>query len=585
MSHRILILAHRTELIEQAADKLARHLGLRPEIEMADQYAGRSGLFGSPVVVSSIQTQVAGKKCGACEGKGCHECIDGKVRRMQRFDPQDFGLVVIDEGHHATAKSYRQVMDYYGRNDACQFLLVTATPHRGDGVGLGEICNSVAFNRDIGWGISEGWLCPIRQGIVTVHGLNFSEVRTKMGGDFADGSLQKAMRGGVEEGESANLDEGPIMEVVVPTVKEAAGRQGLVFAAGKQHARDITHVLNRWHDSGVSALCVVDDTPKEERAESIRQFKNGDVQFLVGCGVFTEGFDAENVAIIANARPTKSKSLYLQILGRGTRVLGGEEIGRLATAEERRAFIASGKKPFCTMLDFVGASAEIGIVTTIDVLAGDANAADIAAARQSARKSDKIIDPEAELAKAKVSREKAEQDEAERQRKLEEKRRQAQEAMERRKQEMEARRGIRAEVEYDVRLVDPFENQGGVAAQVRKGTISEKQLGYLVKMGMSATTASTWSKQQAGAIITKRRVHFDVLLKSGWRWSQIKALSLAEGDREVKRVQGKKNGIVQQGHPDRQPDARSRDPQHGGRDSGGELRAGDKPQVQRLADW
>ena len=150
---------------------------------------------------------------------------------------------------------------------------------------------------------------------------------------------------------------------------------------------------------------------------------------------------------------------------------------------------------------------------------------------------------------------------------------------------MEARRGIRAEVEYDVRLVDPFENQGGVAAQVRKGTISEKQLGYLVKMGMSATTASTWSKQQAGIIITKRRVHFDVLLKSGWRWSQIKALSLAEGDREVKRVQGKKNGIVQQGHPGRQPDARSRDPQHGGRDSGGELRSGNQPQVQGQPDW
>jgi len=551
MSHRVLILAHRTELIEQAADKLGRHLGLRPEVEMADQFAGRSGLFGSPVVVSSIQTQNAGRKCPDCGGEcrifggvtddlwprwsDCTRCLEGLVRRMQRFDPRDFGLVVIDEAHHGTAASYRRIMGYYGRNPDCQFLLVTATPHRGDGVGLGKICETVAFQRDLAWGIQEGWLCPVRQGIVTVHGLNFAEVRTKMGGDFADGSLQRAMRGGVGKHEEANLDEGPIMEVVVPTVKEAAGRQGLVFAAGKQHARDIAHVLNRWHDSGVSALCVVDDTPKEERAESIRQFKSGEVQFLVGCGVFTEGFDAENVAIIANARPTRSKSLYTQIVGRGTRVLGGETLGSHETAEARKMFIAHGRKPFCTVLDFVGVSAELGIVTSIDLLAGDAAPADIAAARAAAGKSQEIFDPAEELRKAKSSREKSEQDEAERQRKAEEKRRQAQEAMERRRQEMEARRGIRAEVEYDIREVNPFANEGGIASQVRRGTISDKQLAYLVKMGISATTASTWNKAQAGAVITKRRVHFDVLLKEGFRWGQIKTLSMAQGDAEVKR--------------------------------------------------
>ncbi len=557
MSHRILILAHRTELIEQAADKLGRHLGLRPEIEMADQYAGRSGLFGSPVLVSSIQTQVAGKKCQDCDGKGCEKCIDGKFRRMQRFDPMDFGLLVIDEGHHATAKSYRQVMDYYGRNPDLQILLVTATPHRGDGVGLGEICESVAFNRDLAWGISEGWLCPVRQGIVTVHGLKLDEVRTKMGGDFADGSLQKAMRGGVNENEEANLDEGPIMEVVVPTVKEAAGRQGLVFASGKQHARDITHVLNRWHDKGVSALCVVDDTPKEERAESIRQFKNGDIQFLVGCGVFTEGFDAENVAIIANARPTKSKSLYQQIIGRGTRVLGGERLGNFATAEERRAFIANGGKPWCTVLDFVGVSAELGIVTSIDVLAGDASLADISAARSSARESKEIIDPEEALKKAKAAREKKDADELERKRQEEEKRRQAREEMERRRKEIEARRGLKAEAEYHIQEVDTFGNQGGVSAPVQRGTISDKQLNYLVKMGASATEASTWSRSRAGIEITKRKPHFDVLLKEGWRWSQIRALSQKEGDAEVKRVREKQRGVVQQGHHPRQPDPRS----------------------------
>lgn len=601
MSHRILILAHRTELIEQAADKLGRHLGLRPEIEMADQIAGRSGLFGSPVVVSSIQTQNYGRACKECDGNSriitgitddlwpiwvdCTVCLDGLVRRMQRFDPNDFGLVVIDEGHHATAKSYRRVMDYYGRNDACQFLLVTATPHRRDGVGMGEICQTVAFQRDIGWGISEGWLCPIRQGIVTVHGLNFADVRTKAGGDFADGSLQKAMRGGVDESEQANLDEGPIMEVVVPTVKEAAGRQGLVFASGKQHARDITHVLNRWHDAGVSALCVVDDTPKEERAESIRQFKNGDIQFLVGCGVFTEGFDAENVAIIANARPTKSKSLYTQIIGRGTRVLGGEHLGRYATAEERRAFIAGNGKPFCTVLDFVGSSAELGIVTSIDVLAGDAALADIAAARSATHKSDRIVDPEEEIKKAKASREKAAADEEERKRKAEEKRRQAREEMDRRRKELESRRGLQAEAEYDIREVDTFGNSGGVTGQVRRGTISDKQLAYLVKMGMSATTASTWGKQQAGAIITKRRVHFDVLLKEGLRWSQIKSMSMSEGDAAVRRVREKQSGVVQQGHPPRQSDPRPRGEVHdrGHRDH--EYQPRHQPEMERQPDW
>ena len=123
---RALVLAHREELIFQAADKVQRVTGFQCEVEMANYRADLSGgLFGGPqVVVSTIQTQ-----CSGADGSG----------RMSRFDPRMFGLLIIDEAHHTTAQTYRRVIDYYRQNPQLKVLGVTATPDRADEQALGQV--------------------------------------------------------------------------------------------------------------------------------------------------------------------------------------------------------------------------------------------------------------------------------------------------------------------------------------------------------------------------------------------------------------------------------------------------------------
>jgi len=129
---RVMVLAHREELIFQAADKIQRVTGRAPDIEMAEMRADHGPLWDrARVVVSSIQTQCAGAS-GA--------------PRMKRFDPADFGLVIVDEAHHATAPTYRRVVDHYRQNPDCRVLGVTATPDRHDEEALGQVFESVAYD-------------------------------------------------------------------------------------------------------------------------------------------------------------------------------------------------------------------------------------------------------------------------------------------------------------------------------------------------------------------------------------------------------------------------------------------------------
>ena len=148
-----------------------------------------SRMIKSPVVVSSVQTQNAGRKC-VCQTMGdglafdgeqmeCQECLDGIKRRMQRFNPYEFGLLIIDEAHHAPAQSYRRVIDYYGQNPELRVLGVTATPDRKDEQALGKVFDSVAFDYELPQAIDDGWLVPIRQEFIVCEDLDFSSIHAK----------------------------------------------------------------------------------------------------------------------------------------------------------------------------------------------------------------------------------------------------------------------------------------------------------------------------------------------------------------------------------------------------------------------
>jgi superfamily II DNA or RNA helicase len=352
---RALVLAHRHELIHQAADKMRRVVQCDVEIEMGDLRAREDFYNRSPVIVSSVQTQVAGR---------------GITQRMHKFRPEQFGIVIIDEAHHAVGASYRKVLDHFSRG-GCRVLGVTATPDRADEAALGTIFDSVAFEFGIREGILGGWLVPIMQRLVSVTSLDFSACRTTAG-DLNGADLDGVMQ-----------FEETLHGMVYPTLEIAGDRRGIIFAASVAHAERVCEIINR-HKAG-SAVFVYANTPSDERRQLFAGFAEGRYQWLVNVGIATEGWDdaaldGRGVQVIAMMRPTKSRSLYCQMIGRGTRPLP-RTVDGIALAEDRRSAIAASAKPSLTVLDFCGNAGRHRLVHVADALAGkdpDEMAGDIA---------------------------------------------------------------------------------------------------------------------------------------------------------------------------------------------------------------
>ena len=467
---RILLIAHRKELIYQAVGH-AKRANLDASIEMAGQWANSH----ADVVVASIATLTNSKtRCLRCMD-GCDECTDGKLPRFARFDPQRFGLITIDEGHHAVADQFRKVLTWFRQNDGLKVLFVTATPTRADGIGLNNVCDSVAYEMNLKTAIDEGWLVPIRQKFVTVDGLDISKVKTRQG-DLAPGELQTAFLGTDEE------EEKMLHAIVKPTLMEANGRKTLVFAAGKEHAKKLSACFEA---NGVEAPCVIESTDERTRAELVARFRDGDLQVLINCMVFTEGFDAPATAVVANCRPTKSESLYLQVIGRGTRPLAGVVDGK-ATAEERIAAIEASDKSHCVILDFCGNSGKHKLVSVLDVLGGSRlDPMDVKQAIELAKRSGEVLDMEELAEKAKQAR--IDRDERKR--------------LERERRLMTNTKADHADyTAVDVELFDgqQFDYQPGAEMA------SNAQKGVLKLLGISRKKSKHMTKRQASGLISKQ---------------------------------------------------------------------------------
>jgi len=341
---RVMIIAHREELIFQARDKISAMAGVPVCVEMADLRAkdGFNDMFGlSPVVVSSIQTQNSG----------------GDGGRMSRFDPWQFDLLLIDEAHHACADSYRRVIDYYRSNPALRVVGVTATPDRADELALGQIFDTVAFDYEVSDAIRDGYLVPIRQRLIQVDGLDFSAIKTTAG-DLNGKQLAEVME-----------EEHNLHEIAAPTLEIAGERKTLLFASSVKHAERLAEIFNRHRQGCAEFVC--GKTPKEIRRERLQRYAEGEIQFLCNVGVLTEGYDDPSTELVVIARPTKSRSLYCQMVGRGTRVLPGVIDGlENAGADARCAAIADSEKPSVEILDFAGNSGRHKLITTADILGG-----------------------------------------------------------------------------------------------------------------------------------------------------------------------------------------------------------------------
>jgi len=341
---RALVLAHRAELIHQAAQKIGMVAGCDVEIEMGELRARESTLYRAPVIVSSVQTQTAGR--------------NGSMR-MHKFNPKQFGIVIIDEAHHAVGDSYRKTLEHF-KQGGCRVLGVTATPDRADEAALGSVFDSTAFEFGIREGIEAGWLVPIRQRLVSVTSLDYSSCRTTAG-DLNGADLDSVMQ--YEE----NLHG-----MVYPTLEIAVDRRGIIFASSVAHAERITEIINRHKPSSAVFVCAA--TPTDERRSLFAGFAEGRYQWLVNVGVATEGWDdaaldRKGVQIIAMMRPTKSRALYCQMIGRGTRPLP-RTVDGIAEASMRREAIAGSAKDGVTVLDFCGNAGRHRLVHVADALAG-----------------------------------------------------------------------------------------------------------------------------------------------------------------------------------------------------------------------
>ncbi|MDG9705561.1 DEAD/DEAH box helicase [Streptomyces sp. DH37] len=282
---RTLVIAHRDELIQQAAAKVR---AVAPHLRVGIVKAEHDQHQDVDVIVASIQTLAVTKRRAAI---------------------RDIGLVIVDEAHHAAAPTYVETLRHFGCFDRTPAAGFTATMQREQG-GLGEVWEDIVYSRDILEMIADGYLVDVRGKAVRVDGLSLDSVRTRAG-DLQDGQLAQA------------LDDSGAADVVADAYLEhAADRQGVVFTPTVDTAKSMADVLNA---RGLSCATVWGDMPKDERADTLRRYAAGDIQILSNCMVLTEGFDAPWASCAVIARPTKSAALYVQMVGRVLRPWKGKQ--------------------------------------------------------------------------------------------------------------------------------------------------------------------------------------------------------------------------------------------------------------------
>lgn len=288
---RILIVAHRTELIGQISRALSVHYGLEHHV-----LGNGNAAAGAPILLASIQ--MLARRIG-------------KDARLQAF-----GYIIIDEAHHSLAPTYRKMLEAY---PAARVLGVTATPCRLKRTSFAALYGQLVESAPMRQFLHEGYLAPYRLFTVSDRAAALSRINrlTKFGadGDYRTQDLKEI------------IDTGAETEQLYDCYRQcAAGRKGIVYAVSRAHAARIAALFRH---KGVAAAAVDCDTPPEERQALIARFKEkgGGVDVLVNVELFTEGFDCPGIGFVMLARPTRSLALYLQQVGRALRPTpGGGEV-------------------------------------------------------------------------------------------------------------------------------------------------------------------------------------------------------------------------------------------------------------------
>ena len=287
MKKRLLVLAHREELLVQAQDKFR---SIDPDLKVEIEQAGARASTDAKVVVASVPTLARN---------------DGV--RLSRLQPDDFSIIVVDEAHHAVAPSYRRIFDHFRlfESGTPRFLVgFTATPRRGDQQGLGEVFEEVCYARDMREMIAGRYLCPITGWRVDTD-LSLDNVKISHG-DFVESQLARVVNTPLRN------------NLLVKAYRDfARARRAIVFCVDVAHAKDVHEAFAK---AGIRAASVWGELPKDERRTALTRFSAGEIDVVTNCNLLTEGFDEPRIDCVIMARPTRSKLLYAQMVGRGTRL-------------------------------------------------------------------------------------------------------------------------------------------------------------------------------------------------------------------------------------------------------------------------
>jgi len=277
---RVLIMAHRDELLNQAADKLRMVTGLEASFEKA----GISSLGSTaPVTVGSVQSLT-------------------RPNRLERIPTDYYNIVIVDEAHHALSDTYLRVLDHFPEANV---LGVTATPDRGDKKQLSKYFDGIAYEYELRRAIREGYLAPVLAQMIPLE-VDISHVAIQ-NGDYSAQDVGNA------------LD--PYLERIVQEMAHyCAGRKTVVFLPLVATSQKFCRMLN---EAGISACEINGNTPNRE--EILSEYTNGKTSVLCNSMLLTEGWDCPAVDCIVILRPTRSRSLYQQMVGRGMRISPGKE--------------------------------------------------------------------------------------------------------------------------------------------------------------------------------------------------------------------------------------------------------------------
>lgn len=277
---RALVLAHRGELLSQAADKIMDASGMACALEKAESTSLGSNM---PVTVGSVQSLA-------------------QPKRLARFPRDYFTDIVVDEAHHCLSDSYQRVLAHFPK---ANILGVTATPDRGDMKNLGQFFDSKAYEYTMPQAIRDGYLCPIKAQMIPLE-LDISGVKVTSG-DFSSGEIGSALE--------------PYLDQIAHEMTHyCRGRKTVVFLPLIQTSQKFCAILNCY---GLRAAEVNGNS--ENRAEVLRDFENGRYDVLCNSMLLTEGWDCPAVDCVVVLRPTKVRSLYQQMVGRGMRLFPGKE--------------------------------------------------------------------------------------------------------------------------------------------------------------------------------------------------------------------------------------------------------------------